>query len=113
MNLKQTSKEIGIRLAQERRKLGLSQEELAKLADSTNQSQSNYELGKRYPNAKYFALIANLGADIQYIVTGLRSINWHMNSLKNKTKVTKDELMDTLELIKTQGERGLELIKKL
>lgn len=36
-------------------------------------SQINYESGARSPGADYLAAIASSGADVQYIVTGIRS----------------------------------------
>ena len=36
-------------------------------------AQINYEKGERSPDSEYFAAIASIGADVQYIITGIRS----------------------------------------
>lgn len=63
---------IGERLRAERERLGFSQEDFASLADAHRKSQGNYESGSRAPDAEYLAAIATAGADVRYIVTGLR-----------------------------------------
>lgn len=35
-------------------------------------SQRNYEKGERFPDAAYLAAIADIGADVRYIITGKR-----------------------------------------
>ncbi|MDR0182423.1 helix-turn-helix domain-containing protein [Lysobacter arvi] len=62
---------IGARLRAERKRLGLTQAELADRAGVTSVTQRNYESGKRAPDALYLASMAQLGADVQFIVTGL------------------------------------------
>lgn len=70
---------IGLRLREVRENMGLSQTEFAAIAEkagamgATRQSQSNYEKGKRTPDAAYLAAIAAAGADVQYILTGIKS----------------------------------------
>ncbi len=64
---------IGSRLREERDRLGLNQEAFAQITPSgTRQSQSNYEKGARSPDAEYLAAIAGAGADVLYIITGVR-----------------------------------------
>lgn len=69
---------IGGRLREERENMGLSQTAFAEIAEkkgatgATRQSQANYEKGKQAPSAAYLAAIASAGADVQYILTGLR-----------------------------------------
>jgi transcriptional regulator with XRE-family HTH domain len=70
---------IGERLREERERLGLSQSDFAEIAQkmgvsgATRQSQSNYEKGKQTPAVTYLAAIASSGADVQYILTGIRA----------------------------------------
>ena len=72
---------IGDRLREERERLGLNQTDFAALAEkagvqgTTRQSQSNYEKGKQMPGAPYLAAIAIAGADVQFVLTGVRSAN--------------------------------------
>jgi transcriptional regulator with XRE-family HTH domain len=63
---------IGIRLREERNKLGLSQEKLAEIGGVQKLAQTNYETGKRIPTGEYLAKIAEIGADVNYILTGVR-----------------------------------------
>lgn len=61
------------RIQEERQRLGLTQDEFAEIGGVKRLSQINYEAGKRYPDGRYFAAIAAAGADVQYILTGIRS----------------------------------------
>lgn len=65
----------GKRLKEERLRFGLSQSEFGAIAGVQKQAQLNYENGKRSPDAMYLASIAQAGADILYILTGIRSEN--------------------------------------
>ena len=62
----------GERLREERQRIGLNQTEFAGLAHVQKRAQINYESGERSPDATYLAAIAAAGADVQYIVTGVR-----------------------------------------
>ncbi|MDQ8022209.1 MAG: helix-turn-helix transcriptional regulator [Moraxellaceae bacterium] len=61
---------IGDRLREERKKLGLNQDE----AGTSPQVQRRYESGTSTPGADYLAAFAQQGADILYIVTGQRAV---------------------------------------
>lgn len=64
---------IGLRLREERERLGYTQPAFADLANTTKKSQIDYEKDITQPKAGYLAMIAEAGADITYIVTGLRT----------------------------------------
>lgn len=64
---------INERLIYERLRLNLSQDSLSEAAGISTRSQQNYERGSRTPDAEYLQILAKLGADIQYIVTGVRA----------------------------------------
>lgn len=66
---------IGSRLKEERERLGYTQPIFAGLAETTKKSQIDYEKDLTQPKAGYLAVIAAVGADVQYIVTGQRSSN--------------------------------------
>lgn len=68
---------IGTRLKEERERLGFLQPEFAAQGAVARNSQSRYEVGDGSPTAEYLAKIARLSADVQYIVTGVRSKNLH------------------------------------
>lgn len=60
---------LGKRLRTERERLGLNQDALG-VAPKT---QRFYENGERSPDATYLEAFARLGADVGYILTGVRS----------------------------------------
>lgn len=63
------------RLKEERGRLGFNQPDFAALAGRTKKTLIDYEKGATSPDAKFLAAIAAVGADVQYILTGIRSIN--------------------------------------
>lgn len=66
---------IGERLREERKRLSMDQGPFANLGGVQTVAQSNYENGKRMPDAAYLAGIDAAGADVLYIVTGKRSLS--------------------------------------
>ena len=64
---------FGDRLKEERNKIKLSQAAFGAIAGVSKKSQINYEKGERYPDLKYLQNIAELGCDVQYIITGISS----------------------------------------
>lgn len=64
---------IGERLREERTRLGLSQAALGDIGGVRKQAQLNYEKGERTPDAAYLSAISRFGADVQFIVTGVKS----------------------------------------
>jgi transcriptional regulator with XRE-family HTH domain len=63
----------GARLEDEREKLGLKKGEMAAYGGVAGSAYTNYSEGKRAPDADFLAAIAAIGADVQYILTGVRS----------------------------------------
>lgn len=63
---------LGDRLREERERLGFNQSDFAALAGSTRKTQFNYESGERSADTKYLEAIAGAGADVLYILTGVR-----------------------------------------
>jgi transcriptional regulator with XRE-family HTH domain len=61
------------RLKEERLRLDLNQTEFGELGGVQKDAQLKYESGKRKPDTEYLSAIAAAGADVQYIVTGIRS----------------------------------------
>lgn len=59
-------------LLEERTRLNLKGKEVAAFTGITAQTQSNYELGKRVPDAQYLSMLVDLGFDIHYVLTGNR-----------------------------------------
>lgn len=80
---------IGERLREERDRMGLTQGALADLIGQSKKSQMRYEGGQRSPDGNYLAALSDAGADVTYILTGVRTISalpgtsmhqfWHMH----------------------------------
>lgn len=66
---------VGERLREERLRLGLKQEELADIGGVKKNAQFNYEKGVRAPSASYLAAVAAVGVDVNYLLTGQRSLS--------------------------------------
>lgn len=64
---------FGARLREERKRLGLSMEALAKAGGISRASQSNYETERNRPDSNYLAAIAALGIDVLYLLTAQRA----------------------------------------
>lgn len=64
---------FGLRLRNERERLGMSQDELAKAVGINRMSQGNYESGKRHPDARYMEAAIGVGFDPWYLLTGKRT----------------------------------------
>lgn len=61
------------RLKSERKRLKLTQPQLAELAGTTKQSQLKYEKDMQKPGTEYLIAVAAVGVDVQYLLTGVRS----------------------------------------
>jgi transcriptional regulator with XRE-family HTH domain len=87
------------RLLEERERLGFTQEQFAAFGGIKRRAQVNYESGERSPDGNYFSGISAAGADVQYILTGVRSAN----------ALTADEVMllNGYRSMNTQGKSGV------
>ena len=61
------------RLLEERERLNLNKGQMAAAGGIANSTYTNYEDGKRSPDGDFLAGIAAAGADVQYILTGIRA----------------------------------------
>jgi len=61
---------IGERLRSERKRLGLTQVSMAKIAGCCSRVWQDYELGKKIPGGKILANLHQQGIDITWIITG-------------------------------------------
>ena len=64
---------VGARLREERKKLGLTQQDFAALGGIASNAQAHYEAGERQPKAGYLIGIASSGVDILYVLLGKRT----------------------------------------
>jgi transcriptional regulator with XRE-family HTH domain len=96
---------IGERLREERERLGFNQTDFAGLGEASLRSQIEWEKGKAYPNAKILAAIAAAGADVQYILTGIRAGGAIAQESASYTVLTPREaaLVDNYRNIEDEG----------
>jgi transcriptional regulator with XRE-family HTH domain len=66
-------KYVGARLREERKTLNLTQHDFAALGGVESNAQAHYESGNRQPRASYLIGIAGGGADILYVLLGVRT----------------------------------------
>ena len=64
---------IGSRLKEERKRLGFSQDGFADVAGITRRPYAEWEAGRTSPTGFQLAALANVGADVTYILTGEHS----------------------------------------
>ena len=70
----QDSKIIGSRLAEERKRCGMTQEQAADALGVVKRTQANYEGGSSDATASYLSkAVIELGFDEHYILTGVRT----------------------------------------
>ncbi|WP_218240460.1 helix-turn-helix domain-containing protein [Comamonas fluminis] len=65
--------QIGERLREERLRLGISQVDFAAACDASRNALLQWEKGETAPNAGVLALMAGLGVDVLYVVTGTKA----------------------------------------
>lgn len=73
--------DIGTRLKQQRKRLGLSQRELGHFGGVAANAQGRYESGERVPKADYLAAVANAGVDVLYVLIGRRTGGAELDSI--------------------------------
>lgn len=66
---------ISLRLGAERKRLSLTQDEFAAAGGVSKRTYCNYESGNRTCDADFLAGVAKIGADVQFILTGIYSSN--------------------------------------
>lgn len=74
---------IGSRIKEERARLGLSQEKMASAGGVQKRAQARYESDERCPDGLYLSAIAQIGADVQYILIGIRGMRIEDESMPN------------------------------
>lgn len=89
---------IGARLREERTRLRFSQSKLGAIGGVETNAQGNYESGTRSPKASYLAMIAAVGIDISYVVTGnrARSASFHQAGVGREDPDATPATLDSL-----------------
>ena len=98
---------IGKRLKEERLKLNLSQDKLAKIGGVTKRTQVNYEQDSSKPDGEYLSRVAKEGINIQYVLCGEKectptknnSTNEILSSMKSKLETFEQQIQDMKSMI--------------
>ena len=105
--------EIGLRLEIERGRLRMKHADFAKAGGVATSTYSNYSSGDREPKLSFLAAIAEIGADIVFVVTGTRAMqsgelyqldkfDTIVNAFNEGDEVGKKALLAVAELIKSK-----------
>ena len=73
MEISITREDMGIRLVEERTRLGYSQANFAHQTEVNRETLRLNELGRSGISAEFLGRAAQLGVDVQYVITGIRS----------------------------------------
>ncbi|HEY0290450.1 MAG TPA: helix-turn-helix domain-containing protein [Pseudomonas sp.] len=65
-------KDLGSRLKETRKRMGLSQQEFGAMGGVEANAQGKYESGERVPRSDYLAALDKQGIDVLYILSGHR-----------------------------------------
>lgn len=87
------------RLKEERKRLGLNQDDFAALGGVKKGAQFNYENGSRTPDSDYLAAIAKAGVDVLYLLTGAHAAT--------SLAVDEGELLDCYRQLDVRGKAGV------
>lgn len=63
-------KDLGTRLKEARKRMGLSQQEFGTIGGVEANAQGKYESGERIPRSDYLAALKKKGIDVLYILSG-------------------------------------------
>lgn len=95
---------FGKRLKEERKRLKLTQPQLAEIAGTTKGTQLLYEKDDMRANSDYLAAIAKVGIDVTYVLTGERGgVNLSdeeaafLSLLRRQSKEVRDAALEVLK----------------
>ncbi|MBF0340705.1 MAG: helix-turn-helix transcriptional regulator [Magnetococcales bacterium] len=90
------------RLKTERKRLGLTQGEMADIGGISKTSYFNYESGSREPNASFLTAIATAGVDVNYVLTGVQAISGqHSRDFEDYPEIGTALVLDVVLFIET------------
>lgn len=98
---------IGNRIKEERERLEFDQASFASLGGASRHSEIDWEKGKSFPNAKVLAAMAAAGADVNYILTGIKSAS-APKPVAEPLSQRKKILLDNYDNTSEEGRRIIE-----
>lgn len=93
---------VGERLAEERQRLALTQEEMAKLGGVSKRSQIDYEKERAEPKSGYLAALLEQHVDVLYVLTGIKA----SESIAREATLTAKEAVNRVAAV--MDEMGLQ-----
>lgn len=90
--------------------MGFNQPDFAALAGKVKKTLIDYEKGVTSPDAKFLAAIAAAGADVQYILTGIRSGNAAAHPGYTVLRPDQAALLDNLEHCTKEDQEAIKRI---
>lgn len=99
---------LSMRLKEERKRLGMTQQEIADKVSITRETWSRYESAKIAPGSEVLLKLVSLGVDTNYILTGDRIIS--IDSLNRSSVVTTAEETGNYKVGIQLTQQELELI---
>lgn len=102
---------LPLRLMLERKRLGLSQEAMATRAGVERETWSRYENGHMQPGTDIWIALAALGADVNYILSGLGARQDAARYSDSKPlSPRKAKLLDNYENLPEESQRDVERV---
>lgn len=93
---------IGVRIKEERLRMNMSQQQIADACGVRRETWGRYESDKLEMGSTVFRAFVALGADMQYIISGIRAQEQEVNTLKSSF-----EFIETLPLEQREESRQL------
>lgn len=98
-----------LRLKLERKRLGLSQEAVAARVGVERETWSRYENGHMQPGTEVWKALAGLGADVNYILSGLGAQQEHAQyAAGQKLDARKSALLENYDHMSEEDRRTME-----
>lgn len=95
---------IGSRLKEERERLGYTQPAFAEAASAKKRTLIDWEKGVSSPTAVQLSALSEIGVDVMYVVTGLRTMPVQQPALSRREAA----LVDNFEHLSEEDKRALE-----
>jgi len=93
---------IGLRLRQERERLGLSQKAFGEVGGVEANAQGKYENGDRAPKADYLSRVAERGVDVLYVLTGA-----HTPTLVDNLSSNEETVLGSYRTLKKEDQAAI------
>lgn len=97
------------RLTEERKRLGLNQADAGALCGISREVWGKYERGKVIPSSEVLFNFAKSGADVNYVLTGVRSTNLHKNEIKETSASYDSKTLSEESLLDGYRKASIEL----